>query len=122
MAPGKTTLTRMVGDKAGYVYFSFDEAVILKAAETDPTGFVLDLPERVILIDRESGVNAVFSQGRYVPAPQSSTNVMCSAGSSRSRRKAAGASATGTTSLSTAATSNSPVASNRSTRSRSCGK
>jgi predicted AAA+ superfamily ATPase len=55
---GKTTLTRMVGDKAGYAYFSFDEAVILKAAEADPTGFVLDLPERVILdeIQRAPGL------------------------------------------------------------------
>jgi predicted AAA+ superfamily ATPase len=46
---GKTTLARMVGDKAGYAYFNFDEAVLLKAAEADPAGFVLDLPERVIL-------------------------------------------------------------------------
>ncbi len=55
---GKTTLTRMVGDKAGYAYFSFDEEVILRAAEADPTGFVLDLPERVILdeIQRAPGL------------------------------------------------------------------
>lgn len=55
---GKTTLARMVGDKAGYAYFNFDEAVILKAAEHDPTGFVMDLPERVILdeIQRAPGL------------------------------------------------------------------
>lgn len=46
---GKTTLARMVGDKNGYTYFNFDDAVILKSAETDPAGFVADLPERVVL-------------------------------------------------------------------------
>lgn len=46
---GKTTLARMVGDKAGYAYFNFDDEVVLKAAESDPAGFVADLPERVIL-------------------------------------------------------------------------
>ena len=46
---GKTTLARMVGDKAGYTYFNFDDEVVLKAAEYDPAGFVADLPERVIL-------------------------------------------------------------------------
>lgn len=46
---GKTTLARMVGDKRGYTYLSFDDAVIAEAAETDPAGFVADLPERVIL-------------------------------------------------------------------------
>ena len=46
---GKTTLARMVGDKRGYAYFSFDDEVVRNAAETDPLGFVSDLPERVIL-------------------------------------------------------------------------
>jgi predicted AAA+ superfamily ATPase len=46
---GKTTLARMVGDKAGYAYFTFDDPVLLKAVEADPAGFVLDLPERAIL-------------------------------------------------------------------------
>ena len=46
---GKTTLARMVGDKVGYSYFNFDDEVVLKAAESDPSGFVADLPERVIL-------------------------------------------------------------------------
>ena len=55
---GKTTLARMAGDKAGYAYFNFDDPVLLKAIETDPTGFVLDLPERVILdeIQRAPGL------------------------------------------------------------------
>jgi hypothetical protein len=46
---GKTTLARMVGDRSGYAYFTFDDAVTLAAAQTDPTGFVDDLPGRVIL-------------------------------------------------------------------------
>ncbi len=46
---GKTTLARMVGDKRGYEYFSFDDDVIRGAAERDPVGFVADLPPKVIL-------------------------------------------------------------------------
>ena len=46
---GKSTLTRMAGDALGYTYFSFDDAALLLAAESDPAGFVADLPARVIL-------------------------------------------------------------------------
>lgn len=46
---GKTTLTRMVGDKRGYTYFNFDDDVVRSAAERDPLGFVADLPPKVIL-------------------------------------------------------------------------
>ncbi len=46
---GKTTLARKVGGRAGYAYFSFDDSALREAAESDPAGFVLDLPERVIL-------------------------------------------------------------------------
>jgi predicted AAA+ superfamily ATPase len=46
---GKTTLARMVGDRTGHAYFTFDDAATLAAAEADPTGFVDDLPERAIL-------------------------------------------------------------------------
>ena len=46
---GKTTLALQVGDRAGYTYFSFDDAVTLAAATSDPIGFVADLPERTIL-------------------------------------------------------------------------
>lgn len=46
---GKTTLARMVGDRTGHAYFTFDDAATLAAAEADPTGFVDDLPGRVIL-------------------------------------------------------------------------
>lgn len=46
---GKTTLARIVGDKHGYAYFSFDDGVALRAAEADPVGFVADLPERATL-------------------------------------------------------------------------
>ncbi len=55
---GKTTLARMVGDQAGYAYFTFDDKVVLKAAEADPVGFVADLPDRVILdeIQRAPGL------------------------------------------------------------------
>lgn len=46
---GKTTLARMVGEPAGYVYFSFDNDVTASAARADPVGFVADLPEHTIL-------------------------------------------------------------------------
>lgn len=46
---GKTTLSRMVGDKRGYAYFSFDDEVVRGSAERDPLGFVADLPPKVIL-------------------------------------------------------------------------
>lgn len=46
---GKTTLAQTVGDALGYAYFSFDDAVTLAAATSDPIGFVGDLPERAIL-------------------------------------------------------------------------
>ncbi len=34
---------------AGYTYFSFDDDVLRAAAQSDPVGFVSDLPQRVIL-------------------------------------------------------------------------
>lgn len=46
---GKTTLAREVGDAAGFTYFTFDDDVQRAAAESDPVGFVADLPERAVL-------------------------------------------------------------------------
>ncbi|MBI2855024.1 MAG: ATP-binding protein [Chloroflexi bacterium] len=46
---GKTTLSRMVGERAGYAYFSFDDDVAAEAARADPVGFVADLPEHTVL-------------------------------------------------------------------------
>lgn len=46
---GKTTLARQVGDDLGYAYFSFDDDVMLAAALSDPTGFIDNLPPKVIL-------------------------------------------------------------------------
>jgi hypothetical protein len=46
---GKTTLAQKVGEARGYAYFSFDDDVTLSAGQTDPVGFVADLPERAIL-------------------------------------------------------------------------
>ncbi len=46
---GKTTLARMVGDRTGRSYFTFDDEAVLAAAKADPTGFVDDLPTQVIL-------------------------------------------------------------------------
>lgn len=46
---GKTTLARMVGDKAGYAYFTFDDPATRDAALADPVGFIADLPAKAIL-------------------------------------------------------------------------
>jgi len=46
---GKTTLAQLVGQKRGYQYFSFDDSALWSAAQSDPAGFVDDLPERAIL-------------------------------------------------------------------------
>ncbi len=56
---GKTTLARMVGDAAGYEYISFDDDVQLAAAQSDPVGFVADLPDKSIL-DEVQRVPALF--------------------------------------------------------------
>ncbi|MDE0485866.1 MAG: ATP-binding protein [Nitrospira sp.] len=57
---GKTTLAQMVGKPAGYAYRSFDDEDLRSFAETDPIGFVKDLPERVIL-DEVQKVPRLFS-------------------------------------------------------------
>lgn len=46
---GKTTLAQAVCQPAGYDYISFDDEVMRRAVEADPTGFVNGLPERIIL-------------------------------------------------------------------------
>ena len=71
---GKTTLAQMAcapaylpgrgqaGASASldYGYFSFDDGVIRAAAETDPMGFVADLPERAVL-DEVQRVPSLFT-------------------------------------------------------------
>lgn len=56
---GKTTLARTEAEPKGYAYISFDDDVALAAAAADPTSFVADLPERVIL-DEVQRVPALF--------------------------------------------------------------
>jgi predicted AAA+ superfamily ATPase len=55
---GKTTLAQDVGRERAYAYFSFDDDVTLGAATADPVGFVIDLPDRVILdeVQRAPGI------------------------------------------------------------------
>jgi uncharacterized protein len=55
---GKTTLARVVGDREGFAYFSFDDDVTLAAAVADPVGFVGELPDRTILdeVQRAPGI------------------------------------------------------------------
>ncbi|MEY3386192.1 MAG: hypothetical protein RIR53_1003 [Bacteroidota bacterium] len=57
---GKTTLAQMVGGELGYTYFSFDDAVTMSAATTDPVGFVDSLPDRSIL-DEVQRAPALFT-------------------------------------------------------------
>ncbi|MBI3606668.1 MAG: ATP-binding protein [Nitrospirae bacterium] len=46
---GKTTLARLVGEEAGYAYFTFDDPTVLAAAREDPVGFAERLPSRTVL-------------------------------------------------------------------------
>lgn len=57
---GKTTLSRVLGSRMGYAYLTFDDAVARGAAQSDPAGFVADLPERAIL-DEVQRVPSIFS-------------------------------------------------------------
>lgn len=57
---GKTTLARIVGDKRGYAYFTFDDDVSRAAAEADPAGFVAELPARATL-DEVQRVPSLFT-------------------------------------------------------------
>ncbi|MEL6610891.1 MAG: ATP-binding protein [Bacteroidota bacterium] len=57
---GKTTLAREVGDAAGYAYRTFDDETLRAAAESDPVGFVGDLPERAVL-DEVQRVPGLFT-------------------------------------------------------------
>jgi len=75
----------MAGDPRGYIYFNFDDGVLLEAATADPVGFVDDLPDRAIL-DEVQRVPTLFtaiktavdrerSPGRFLLT--GSTNVLC---------------------------------------------
>lgn len=57
---GKTTLARMVGDRRGYRYVSFDDDAVRTAARSDPFGFVAGLPPRTIL-DEVQRVPEIFT-------------------------------------------------------------
>jgi predicted AAA+ superfamily ATPase len=46
---GKTTLARLVGNEAGFAYFTFDDDIQRAAAQADPVGYVADLPEQAVL-------------------------------------------------------------------------
>ncbi len=46
---GKTTLAKLIGDRLGYSYYTFDNSKTLAAVQSDPTGFMNALPNRVIL-------------------------------------------------------------------------
>ena len=55
---GKTTLARAVGEPRGYRYLTFDDEGLVRAAASDPVGFVDDLPKRAILdeVQRAPGI------------------------------------------------------------------
>ena len=57
---GKTTLARQVGDERGFAYITFDDDIQRVSAQTDPVGFIADLPERVIL-DEVQRVPGLFT-------------------------------------------------------------
>jgi predicted AAA+ superfamily ATPase len=46
---GKTTLAKLIAEKHGHRYYTFDDENTLRAAREDPIGFTADLPEHVLL-------------------------------------------------------------------------
>jgi len=46
---GKSTLARQFATPNKYAYYTFDDLVVLEAAESDPAGFVKGLPDRVVI-------------------------------------------------------------------------
>ncbi|MBN1449197.1 MAG: ATP-binding protein [Bacteroidetes bacterium] len=56
---GKTTLARMIASRTGHAYITFDDEVQREAAKQDPTGFAVNLSERVI-IDEVQRVPEIF--------------------------------------------------------------
>lgn len=62
---GKTTLSRQVGDAKGYAYLSFDDDVLRASAQSDPVGFVADLPDKVVL-DEVQRVPSLFTSIKRV--------------------------------------------------------
>lgn len=44
---GKTTLSRLVGDRRGHIYFNFDDDTTRATARSDPVGFIANAPARV---------------------------------------------------------------------------
>ena len=57
---GKSTLARLVGGPRGYDYITFDDDVARTAAQSDPSGFVAGLPQRVVL-DEVQRVPSLFT-------------------------------------------------------------
>lgn len=57
---GKTTLAKKIGEKHGFRYFTFDDDVVRSSAQSDPVGFVADLPEKSIL-DEIQRVPSLFT-------------------------------------------------------------
>lgn len=46
---GKTTLARLAAQPLGFAYLTLDDENLVRAARSDPLGFVMDLPPKVIL-------------------------------------------------------------------------
>lgn len=48
---GKTTLTKMIAQKSGLEYISFDNQTILQSAKNDPIGFINSLHDKKVVLD-----------------------------------------------------------------------
>lgn len=48
---GKTTLTKMIAQKTGLEYISFDNQTILQSAKNDPIGFINSLNNKKVVLD-----------------------------------------------------------------------
>lgn len=62
---GKTTLAIQVGQPLEFSYVSFDDDNLVRSAKADPLGFVMDLPNKVIL-DEVQRVPEIFTAIKLV--------------------------------------------------------
>jgi predicted AAA+ superfamily ATPase len=63
---GKTTLARGFGEPLGYSYYTFDDPALVHAAESDPIGFVDELPDRAILNEVQRVPVVLFTGKRWM--------------------------------------------------------
>lgn len=76
---GKSTLAMQHGARIGYQSLTFDDTALLNLAQSDPAGFVADLPDRVIL-DEVQRVPGLFLSLKMAVDRDRTPGASCSPG------------------------------------------